>query len=112
MELQAQRDASTGESLQTKEALHKTQLEREVVETEKVELVATLQEAEMQRAELEIELNNIIMQMESERNQLWSAKQNLESERLGLRDELRRAEGGGEARRGVRARHQGEGGVD
>ena len=39
-----------------------------------------------------IELNNIIMQMESERNQLWSAKQNLESERLGLRDELVRAE--------------------
>ena len=32
------------------------------------------------------------MQMESERNQLWSAKQNLESERLGLRDELVRAE--------------------
>ena len=62
-----------------REALHKTQLEREVVETEKVELVATLQKAEMQRTELEIEVNKTKKR---------------------------------EARRGVRARHQGEGGVD
>ena len=54
-------------------------LSTERVETEEAELVATLQKAEMQRTELEIEVNKTKKR---------------------------------EARRGVRARHQGEGGVD